>query len=51
MFMNMQFQDSNHQQTGDRVSNRTMFKLHGDIDQKERSKTYFEFKKSQVNNQ
>lgn len=30
------------------MSNRNIFKLHGDIDQKARSKTYFEFRKSNV---
>lgn len=43
----MEFKDNDNQPTGEKLSNRNMFKLHGDIDQKDRSKTYFEFKKSQ----
>ena len=44
----LSFGDSNNQSTDQLLHNRHIFKLHGDVDQKMRTKTYFEFRKTPV---
>lgn len=48
MLSTLEFRDSNGTYTGDKLERRQLFKLHGNIDQKIRSQTYFAFRKSNV---
>jgi superfamily II DNA/RNA helicase len=45
---NMKYRDSNGNFTTEQVEQRRVFKMHGDLDQKYRSNTYFEFRKEKV---
>lgn len=45
---NMKYRDANGVMTEERVEPRRVFKIHGDLDQKYRTNTYFEFKKEKV---
>lgn len=45
---NMKYRDSNGNFTEEKIETRKIFKIHGDLDQKYRSNTYFEFKKEKV---
>lgn len=48
MLNTLTYKDSNGQETNQKIEPRKILKLHGDIDQKIRSKTYFEFRQSKV---
>ena len=48
MLTSLEYRGVNNEHTGEKVEKRNVFSLHGDIDQKARSKTYFEFRKTQV---
>lgn len=41
---NLKFRDSNGNDTQTKFENRPIYKIHGDLDQKLRSKTYLEFR-------
>lgn len=48
LLTNMKYRDSNGNFTTENVELRRIFKIHGDLDQKYRSNTYFEFRKEKV---
>lgn len=48
LLTNMKYRDSNGNFTNENVEQRKIFKIHGDLDQKYRSNTYFEFRKEKV---
>jgi superfamily II DNA/RNA helicase len=45
---NMVYRNSNGQLTEERVEKRSVYKIHGDLDQKLRTNTYFNFRKEKV---
>jgi superfamily II DNA/RNA helicase len=48
LLCNMKYRDSNGNFTTENVELRRIFKIHGDLDQKYRTNTYFEFRKEKV---
>lgn len=45
---NIVYRNSNGDMTEEKIEKRRVFKLHGDLDQKLRTTTYFEFRKEKV---
>jgi superfamily II DNA/RNA helicase len=45
---NIKYRDSNGNMTNQLIESRRIFKIHGNLDQKLRSNTYFEFRKEKV---
>ena len=48
LLTNLKYRDSNGNDTDIRFEKRPIFKIHGNLDQKLRSKTYLEFRESKV---
>ena len=48
LLTNLTYKDSNGQKTQTRLESRPIYKIHGDLDQKLRSKTYLDFRASKV---
>ncbi len=46
VFEQMSFRDSSDQITSSRILSQEIYKLHGDVEQKDRTKIYFDFKKT-----